>query len=164
MNDTVRMPDGGYDIKIVRKEDIIKCIDSNILDKDIMLAFINQLELDARNFIEQGRWTSLPYIGTIRKNQYKEISRSKEVTELIDAARDTLDRDKYLLFRKNLKDEIAISIKHERLYKYKLSQVVKKNRSFYNRIEKRKGEKIARVVCYSFFELSFIDYEFQTAY
>ena len=82
MNDTIKMPGGGYDVKVVRKEDILRCIDSNILDKDIMLAFINQFEVDASNFLSQGRWTSLPYIGTLRKNQYKEALNSEEIKEL----------------------------------------------------------------------------------
>ena len=154
MNDTIKMPGGGYDVKVVRKEDILKCIDSNILDKDIMMEFINQFEVDATNFLGQGRWTSLPYIGTLRKNQYKEALNSKENKELIETAKESLDRDKYIIFRKNLRDDTAKSIKRERLYKYTLSQVVKKNKSFYDYLEKTKGEKIARVVCYSMFELT----------
>lgn len=154
MNDTIKMPNGGYEVKIVRKEDILKCIDSNILDKDVMLAFINQFEVDANNFLNQGRWTSLPYIGTLRKSQYREILNSEEVRELDEAARENLDKNKYILFRKNLKDDIARAIKRERIYKYTLSQVVKKNRDFYNYLEKTRGESIARVICFTMFELS----------
>ena len=128
MNDTIKMPGGGYDVKVVRKEEIIKCIDSNILDKDIMLAFINQFEVDATNFLSQGRWTSLPYIGTLRKSQYKEVLNSEEIIELDEAAKENLDRNKYILFRKNLRNDIARRLKTERLYKYTLSQVVKKNK------------------------------------
>ena len=148
------MPNGGYDVKVVRKEEVLKCIDSNILDKDIMLAFINQFEVDASNFLSQGRWTSLPYIGTLRKNQYKEAINSEEIKALDEAARENLDRNKYILFRKNVRDDIAKSIKRERLYKYTLSQVVKKNKSFYNYIEKTKGELYARVICHSMYELT----------
>lgn len=154
MNDTIKMPNGGYEVKVVRKEDILKCIDSNILDKDVMLAFINQFEVDANNFLNQGRWTSLPYIGTLRKSQYKEILNSEEVRELDEAARENFDKNKYILFRKNLKDDIARAIKRERIYKYTLSQVVKKNREFYNYLEKTRGESIARVICFTMFELS----------
>ena len=91
MNDTIKMPGGGYDVKVVRKEDILKCIDSNIVDKDVMLAFINQFEVDASNFLSQGRWTSLPYIGTLRKNQYKEALNSEEIKELDEAAKENLE-------------------------------------------------------------------------
>lgn len=154
MGDTIKMPNGGYDVKVVRKEDILACIDENILDKDIMLAFINQFEVDASNFLSQGRWTSLPYIGTLRKNQYKEMLNSEEVKELDEAAKENLDKNKYILFRKNLRDDIAKSIKRERIYKYNLSQVVKKNRKFFEYLINTKGEKIARVVCHSMFELT----------
>ena len=151
------MPNGGYDVKVVRKEDIIKCIDDNIIDKDIMLEFINQFEVDAITFLGQGRWTSLPYIGTLRRNQFKEIINSKEIKELDEAARETLDKSKYILFRKNLKDDIAKAIKRERIYKYMLSQVVKKNKEFYNYLLNTRGEYIARIVCFSMFELTSID-------
>ena len=157
MNDTIKMPGGGYDVKIVRKEDILKCIDSNIIDKDVMLAFINQFEVDASNFLSQGRWTSLPYIGTLRKSQYKEALNSEEVIALDEAAKENLDKNRYVLFRKDLRNDIAKAIKRERLYNYTLSQVVKKNKDFYNYLEKTKGEKIARVVCYSMFELTSIE-------
>ena len=154
MNDTIKMPNGGYDVKVVRKEEVLKCIDSNILDKDIMLAFINQFEIDASNFLSQGRWTSLPYIGTLRKNQYKELIESEKIRELDEAAKEKLDRNKYILFRKDLRNDIARAIKRERLYKYTLSQVVKKNKSFYNYIERTKGELYARVICHSMYELT----------
>ena len=159
MNDTIKMPGGGYDVKVVRKEDILKCIDSNILDKDVMLAFINQFEVDATNFLSQGRWTSLPYIGTLRKNQYKEALNSKENKELIETAKENLDKNKYLLFRKNLRDDTARAIKRERLYKYILSQVVKNNKDFYDYLFKTKGELKARVICHSLFNLTSVKYE-----
>ena len=159
MNETIKMPGGGYDVKVVRKEDILKCIDSNIVDKDIMLAFINQFEVDATNFLSQGRWTSLPYIGTLRKNQYKEALNSKEIKELDEAAKENLDKNKYIVFKKNLRDDTIRHLKRERLYKYTLSQVVKKNKKFYNYLEKTKGEKIARVICYSMFELTSVGHE-----
>ena len=139
------------------KEDILKCIDSNILDKDIMLAFINQFEVDATNFLSQGRWTSLPYIGTLRKNQYKEAINSEEIKELDEAAKENLDRNKYLLFRKDLRNDINKAIKRERLYKYTLSRVLTKNRKFYEYLVETKGEKRARVICHSMFELTSVD-------
>lgn len=52
----------GYDVTIVRKEDVLEAIDDNIIDKEIALDLIKQLELDASNFIKEGRWTSLPLL------------------------------------------------------------------------------------------------------
>jgi len=158
MDTTIKMPNGGYDIKVVRKEDICNCIEDNIIDKDVMLAFINQLEVDATNFLSQGRWTSLPYIGTLRKNQYKAALNSKEVKELDEAAKETLDKKKYIIFRKDLRNDIAIGIKRERIYKYTLSKMVNKNRKYYKHLEETKGEIFARVICFTLSDIS-TDYE-----
>lgn len=68
--DTRKFP-RGYDVTIVRKEDVLEAIDDNIIDKEVALDLIKQLELDASNFIKEGRWTSLPFIGTIRYNENK---------------------------------------------------------------------------------------------
>lgn len=149
MSDTIKMPGGGYDVKVVRKEDIVKCIDDNIVDKDIMLEFISQLEVDATNFLSEGRWTSLPYIGTIRKNKYKEIINSKEYKELDETAKENLDKNKYLVFKKDVRRDIAIHLKYERLYRYNTSIIAKKNRKFFNYLVERKGDAVARLICYS---------------
>lgn len=154
MADTIKMPNGGYDIKVVRKEDVIKCIDSNILDKDIMLAFISQLEVDATNFLSQGRWTALPYIGTLRKNKFKEIINNEETKELIDSAKENLDKNKYVIFRKDLRDDIAKRIKHQRIYNYTVSRVVTKNKNFYRHLIDTKGDRIARFICYTYYEIN----------
>ena len=58
------------------------------------------------------------------------------------------------MFRKDLRNDIARAIKRERVYKYTLSQVVKKNKKFFEYLIESKGEKIARVICHSMFELT----------
>ena len=158
MNDTIKMPCGGYDIKVVRKEEILECIDANIIDKDVMLAFINQIEVDSVNFLQQGRWTSLPFMGTLRKNKYKEITRSQEYKELNEAAQENLDKDKYILFRKNLRNDIARKLKNERYFNYIVSQFAKKNRNFYRYIESTKGEHYAKIIGYSLFDIKIDKY------
>lgn len=162
MNDTIKMPCGGYDIKVVRKEEIIECIDANIVDKDVMMAFITQIEVDSVNFLQQGRWTSLPYMGTLRKNKYKEITRSQEYKELNEVAQETLDKDKYILFRKNLRNDVARKIKRERFFNYVVSQFYTKNKDYYKYIESTKGEKYARIISYSLFDIkTYNSYELQ---
>lgn len=149
MADTIKMPSGGYDIKVVRKKDIIDCIDANIVDKDLMLAFIERLEVDITNFLSQGRWTTLPYIGTLQKSAFKEKMRSDETKELLKDAKETLDSDTYLLFRKGLEKDYAKQVRIERIYRYITSQVVTKNRKFYEAIVESKGEAFARLQCYT---------------
>lgn len=149
MADTIKMPNKGFDIKVVRKKDIIDCIDANIVDKDIMLAFIERLEVDITNFLAQGRWTTLPYIGTLQKSAFKEKMHSEDTKELLQEAKNTLDSDTYLLFRKGLEKDYAKQVKQERIYRYITSQVVTKNRKYYDALVKDKGEVFARLKCYT---------------
>lgn len=162
MGNTIKTPQNGYDIKVVRKTDIIKCIDENILDKDVMLALISQLEVDASTFLSEGRWTSLPYLGTLRKNKFKEIINSEENKELILAAKENLDKDKYIVFRKDLRDDITKRIRRERIFNYTVSKFVTKNKVFYNKLRNAKGEKAARFISYTLYELNIN--EIQTKY
>lgn len=162
MISTIQLPGGGYDIKVVRKEDIIDCIDTNIVDKDIALAIIEQIEVDATTFLKEGRWTTLPHIGTLRKNEYKEKLRSDDTRELIRDAKELLDKDKYILFRKNLKEDMIRSVKENRAFTYILSQLVKKNRKFFNYLIDKHGEDKARFIMYT---LNFCTlYELQTCH
>lgn len=157
MGDTIKMPGGGgYDIKVVRKKDIIDCIDANIIDKDIMLAFIERLEVDITNFLAQGRWTSLPYIGTLQLNAFKERIRRTENKELLQEGKDTLDKDQYVLFRKGLKQDIAKQVRQERIYRYITSQFVTKNRALYEGYVKSKGEAYARLACYTLSKMNVV--------
>lgn len=154
MDNTTKMPGaGGFDIKVVRKEDILECIDANILDKELMKEFISQFEIDANNFLTQGRWTALPYMGSLRKNQFKEKIRTPEMKQLIADAKETLDNHSYYLFRRSLDADICREIKNERVFKYILSQFVRKNRDFYEYLMKTKGESYARVIGYSLFDV-----------
>lgn len=163
MNDTIKMPNGGYDIKVVRKEEVIECINNNIIDKEVMLAFINQFEVDATNFLEQGRWTSLPYMGTLRLSKYKEIMSSDEIKELDKEAKESLDKNRYILFRKNLRVDIAKRIKRDRVFRYILSQMVNKNKSFYHYLIETRGNKIAEFVLFTLFDINTEEhYELQT--
>ena len=43
MADTYKFPGGGYDVTVFKKQDVLDCIDKNILDKDVALAVIEQL-------------------------------------------------------------------------------------------------------------------------
>ena len=52
MQDTYKFP-GGKDVKVVRKEDIINTIKTNIVDADVALAIVRQCEIDAVNFMRK---------------------------------------------------------------------------------------------------------------
>ena len=161
MADTFKFPNGGYEVTVCRKQDIIDALDANVVDKEVVLAIITQCEVDATNFLKEGRWTGIPYLGNMRvpktKLKFKEIGGS----ELIQTAKEELERNRYIVFRSELNANIAIDVKRERLYRYMTSTFVTKHRRVYNSLlENKVAENLkdkdayARFMCYSFMELS----------
>lgn len=153
MSDTLKFP-GGYDVTVVRKQDILDCLDANIVDKDVVLAVISQCEIDAADFIQSGRWTGIPFLGNIRLPKRVLKYRTPEVQELINEAKNTMDKDRYLVFRQRLGTDIKIEEKQERFYRYIVSHFVNNNRKFYNKLVTKHGEKIAQFICWTLSNLS----------
>lgn len=164
MPDTFKFPDG-YDVTVCRKQDILDCLDANITDKDVVLAVIEQCELDASNFLREGRWTGIPFVGNIRIPKAKQIMQSDETKALLDDARDTLDKDKFILFKRELRASINQSVKTDRFYRYMTSQFVTKNQRFFKNISAERGDTYARILCYTLIDMevinsiSFINYD-----
>ena len=156
MPDTFKFPNG-YDVTVVRKQDIIDCLDANIVDKEVVLAVISQCELDASNFIESGRWTGIPFIGNIRIPKVRQKHQTPEVQELIDHAKNTLDKDKYIVFRHQLNADLQREEKEKRFYRYIVSHFVNNNRKYYNALVKIHGEDRAQFICWTLSNLTIGD-------
>ena len=122
------------------KKDILDCIDKNIVDKDIALAIIEQCEIDAANFIKEGRWAGIPFIGSIRVSKHHLMTETPEQQALIKEAQETLDSNKYILFRTELGRENDKHIRQERYYRYIVSIAVSHNKKLYKKLcEERKS-------------------------
>ena len=144
MADTYKFPQG-YDVTVVKKKDIIDCIDENIIDKEVAMAIIDQCELDVANFIRQGRWAGIPFMGSIRVPEDRKLLHSKEQQELISEAYDTLDTEKYILFRKQLSAENAKKVKNQRYFNYITSIQASKHRKEYKKLCDERGEYYAKL-------------------
>lgn len=144
MEDTYKFP-GGFDVKVVRKQDIISCINCNIVDKEVALALIQQCETDAANFLRNGRWTGIPFIGSIRVPKVVQMQKSKEQQELIATARETISPEQYVIFRRELATDNFKKIKAQKYYNYILSIAINKNRTLFKKMIKDKGEAYARL-------------------
>lgn len=160
MADTYKFPGGGYDVTVFKKQDVLDCIDKNILDKDVALAFIEQLEVDAANFLKEGRWTGIPFIGNIRIPKLRQLEESPEQQALIAEAKEKLDADKYILFRTQLGKENSKHIKQERYYRYITSIAISHNRRLYKKLCKEKGEYFARIYLYASYNITSLDNEY----
>lgn len=160
MADTFKFPNDGYDVTIFRKQDILDCIDENIIDKDIALAIIEHCEFQAASFIREGKWTGIPFIGNIRVPKSIQLLKSNEQQALIQEAKEQLGREQYIMFRKQLNKENVKQVAQNRYYKYITSIAVNKNRKLYKKLCDTKSEHYARLFLYCSYEVTAVNNEY----
>ena len=160
MADTFKFPNGGYDVTVCKKQDILDCIEENIIDKEVALAIVEQCELDAANFIKEGRWAGIPFIGNIRIPKGRIMEEDPAQQALIDEAKETLDHDQYVMFRRQLKSDNGKRIKQQRYFNYITSQAVAKNRKLYNKLCDEKGEAYAKVFLFASKHITAVNNEY----
>lgn len=160
MSDTYKFPNGGYDVIICRKKDILECIEKNIKDKEVALAIIDNCEFQAANFIKEGRWTGIPFMGNIRIPKVRELINSDEQQALINEAKENLGKEQYILFRKKLNKENAKRVSQNRYYRYITSIAVTNNRKLFRKLCATKGEVYARLFLFASHEVVAISNEY----
>lgn len=161
MKDVYNFPNGGYEVRIVRRSEVLEAIDKNIIDKDIALAIVERCELDCANFLREGRWANIPYIGNIRIPKAKQLIKSEEQQTLISDAYDNLNTDSYLMFRKQLNQYNAQRARFEKSYNYLLAIMVNRYNKYYNYLKRNKGDYKARITVYTFASLDPLTEDFK---
>ena len=159
MQDTYKFP-GGKDVKIVRKEDIINTINTNIVDTEVALAIVKQCEIDAVNFMKKGRLTGIPFMGTIKVPDTIKMSQTKEQKDLIVAAMENTTNEQFVMFRRNLAYDNKVKIKARKYYNYVLSLSVAKNRNQFKKMCKEKGEAYARIHFFLLYSVTSVNNEY----
>lgn len=159
MQDTYKFP-GGKDVKVVRKEDIINTIKTNIVDTEVALAIVRQCEVDAVNFMKKGRLTGIPFMGTIKVPDTIRMSQTKEQKDLILAAMETNTNEQFVMFRRNLAYDNKIKIKARKYYNYVLSLSVAKNRNQFKKMCKERGEAYARIHFFLLYSVTSVNNEY----
>ena len=160
MADIYKFPSGGYEVTVCKKQDILDCIDKNIIDKEVALAIVERCEIDAANFLKEGRWTGIPFIGNIRIPKLKQLEESPEQQALIAEAKANLDYHKYVLFRTQLGKENSKHIKQERYYRYITSIAIAHNQKLYKKLCATKGEYYARIYLFASYNITSLDNEY----
>lgn len=153
---TVKFPNG-YDVTVLRKQDIIDCIDDNIIDKDVAFVIIEQLEKDALDFLKDGVWTGIPFIGNIRRNQVKQRETSEKQQALINDVKESVSEEEYLLFRRNLRTDNVKAIKATRYFNYIASRMANHNRKQFKMLCNKKGERFAKIFIASLYDMKPIE-------
>ena len=159
MQDTYKFP-GGKDVKVIRKEDIINTIKTNIVDTEVALAIVRQCEVDAVNFMKKGRLTGIPFMGTIKVPDTVRMSQTKEQKDLILAAMETTTNEQFVMFRRNLAYDNKIKIKARKYYNYVLSLSVAKNRNQFKKMCKERGEAYARIHFFLLYSVTSVNNEY----
>lgn len=158
MSQKMKFPNGGYDVNVVRKQEVLDCIDNNIIDKDIALDLIKQLEIDATTFIKDGKWTGIPFIGSIRVPRFRQLFQSENARILKENANELLDKESYIMFKKSLAADVQKRAKVERYYNYLLAQEMNKNMKVFKIWAKKYGELEAKIRLMTCHEMRTIDY------
>lgn len=153
MSDIFRFPNG-YEVKVLRKEDVLASIDANIIDKEVALEIVKRCEIDAANFLKEGRWASIPFMGAIRIPKTQLALMSDKTKELLNEAKQNLEHDKYILFRQSVANDIGKRVKVERYYMYTVSKFVGRNPKFFRIIADKKGDAYARFLSYTLCNIS----------
>lgn len=160
MYNIFKFPNGGFDVEVCRKQDILDSLGDDV-DKELLLTIVTQCETDAINFINEGRWTGIPYLGNMRVPKNKQKFEEIGGREILETARQELDKKQYDVFKRDLNASIVIDIKKERLYRYMTSCFVTKNRKTYDRFLSQAASlninnvgAYARFMCYSCIELT----------
>lgn len=159
MQDTYKFP-GGKDVKVIRKEDIINTIKTNIVDTEVALAIVRQCEVDAVNFMKKGRLTGIPFMGTIKVPDTVRMSQTKEQKDLILAAMETNTNEQFVMFRRNLAYDNKVKIKARKYYNYVLSLSVAKNRNQFKKMCKERGEAYARIHFFLLYSVTSLNNEY----
>lgn len=157
MPNTFKFPPNGYEVTVLRKQDVLNCIEENIIDKEIALDIVRRCEIDATNFLKEGRWAGIPFIGNIRIPKQVQRFMSEDMQKTMRDARENLDKDKYLLFRKQVVDDTFKQIKEDRYYKYEVSKFVGKNLHIFKYLIAKHGDAMARFICFTLREMTAVD-------
>lgn len=157
MPNTFKFPPNGYEVTVLRKQDVLDCIEENIIDKEIALDIVRRCEIDATNFLKEGRWAGIPFIGNIRIPKQVQRFMSEDMQKTMRDARENLDKDKYLLFRKQVVDDTFRQIKEDRYYKYEVSKFVGKNLHIFKYLTVKHGDAMARFICFTLRDMTAVD-------
>lgn len=157
MPESRKFPPDGYQVTVLRKQDVLKCIDENIIDKEIALEIVRRCEIDATNFLIDGRWAGIPFLGNIRIPKIVQAFISDDTQKLMAEAKENLDANKYLLFRREFATRALRNEDSERFYKYELSKFIGKHLRLFRKFSAKHGDALARVKCFTLRELTIAD-------
>ena len=163
LQESYRFPNGGHEVRIVRKQEILDCIDANITDKEIALAIIEKLELDCSNFLREGKWCGIPHMGNIRIPVARQYRKSEEQQALLEDVKNE-DTDTYIMFRRQLNAHNEQKARFLKSYNYLVSIMINRHPTYYKTLCKEKSFNVARMLMYGLGKIRVITEEYKHLY
>lgn len=139
----------GYSITVCNRQDILDCLDKNVVDKEVVLRVIDSVEEEIFNSVMSGESASLPYLGRIHVDKEKRLLRSEEVRDIMDESRKVLTKEEYFNFKKKLEKDVYSSAKMDRYYHYIVGTFIKKHPNLYKHLLENHTEEEARIIIYT---------------
>ena len=164
MEETFKFPGSGYDVHVVRKQDVLDCIEDNIIDKEIALEVVKRCEIDAISFLKEGRWAGIPFIGNIRIPKTIAMLNSKPQQDLIKEAASKYTKEEYVLFRRELCANNEKIVRFERTFNYTVSVLMNRHPNYYAKLRANKGLRAAKIMLYSLSKLNVVNEAHITEY
>lgn len=159
MADIKHFPDG-YEVLVCKRQDILDCLDENVIDKELVMDVISDCELQLAEYVKNGVWAGLPFIGSFKWSEEKKIHDAPETQELINTAKETLSNNEYKAFRAKLGADICNATKKERLRGVMTAQYRKRNKLYWRQIANRPQlancidkEVVVRFICGTFMDI-----------
>jgi len=140
-------PHGGFEVKLVRKEDILKTIDDNIIDKDVARELINNIETKAERILNSSvdAWVSIPYFGSMRRPKTIRLRTDPEFTAAATHVYENKSKDEFVMFMKNSYNDYTAQLHYQAYFNKLAARYARlypiKYRQYYN----EKGEHYARL-------------------
>lgn len=135
-----------YDIVIRKKDDILKTIQRDVTDGEVLNDIISSLERSIANNIINKENTSLPLIGRLDINLSKQ-SLYKNIP-ILKTAKKVMTENQYLVFKKELARDEQERINHERNVNWLKTRAKNDNIRLYKSLVKIHGENYALLYCY----------------
>lgn len=143
---TKKFPYSNYDVVIVEKDDILKTIDDNIIDKEVARALIDSLEIKAYDYLKDEKGVSFPYLGTIRIPDGLKRENRLRNKEAIQFAYEHFDKPRYVAFIKDMSRLNKERMNFRALLNSAFEIMKRKYPDVYKEIYNKKGELSAKLI------------------
>lgn len=160
--ETMKFPNSetskGWDVPVIRKDEIINSTDFKTYDKSIVLDIIKNVELMVKQDVSNGFNTSIPYLCSFKISDFKSVEERMEVNKTLRAAKESLSQKDYVAFKLSYFRDIKLKADTETYYLDFIRQAIKANKLVWSYLLSKMSEPKARLTMWLMTKMN-MDYE-----